>query len=104
VTEPSGTLPAANARLVPPASISIILTAMTIYGNHLVTDDPVSQPMVIGGGFVILSLAVMNTVSSGLADVFALLLFIVAFLRYGPAVLTAIGIVTLGGGSTSGTT
>lgn len=98
-----GTLPSANARLIPPASVSIILSAMTIYANHLITDEPVGEPVIVGGGFVILSLAVMNTIASGLADVFALLLLVVIFLKYGLTILNAVGIATLGGGS-NGTT
>jgi hypothetical protein len=82
---------------MPPAAVSLLLSAMTIYGNSLVTDTSVSEPVVVGGGFVIICLAVVNTVSTGMADVFALLLFIVIFLKYGLGILNAIGIATQGG-------
>jgi len=85
-----------NVRLLPPASVSILLSALTIYGHYLVTDEEISANVVVGGGFVILCLAVVNTMSTGLADTFALLLFIVLFIKYGPAILTAIGIATQG--------
>lgn len=99
--EPS-TLPSGQARLVPPAAVSLILSAMTIYGGHIVDDVPINQHVVVGGGFVILSLAVVNTISPGLADVFALLLFVAVFLKYGLGILVAIGIAA--GGSSDGTT
>lgn len=95
--QPIGQGLAGQTRFMPPASVSILLSALTIYGHHLATNQEIDAPVVIGGGFVIICLAVVNTVSTGAADVFALLLFIVIFLKYGPAVLTAIGIATQGG-------
>jgi len=96
MTAPEPILPHAGVKLVPPASVSIILSAMTIYANSLATDQPVTERVVVGGGFVIISLAVMNTVSPGLANTFALLIFIAIFLKYGLTVLIAIGAATGG--------
>lgn len=90
----SAGLPESNARLIPPASVSVILSALTIYGGYLVGESSVSEPVVVGGCFLILCLAVMNTISPGLADTFALLLFIVIFLKYGLKILEAIGVAT----------
>lgn len=87
---------AGQTRVVPPANVTIILSVITIYGSHLVTNAPISQQMVVGGAFVILALAVTNTVNPGLADMFSLLLFIVIFLKYGVSILTGIGIATQG--------
>jgi hypothetical protein len=95
--QPMGQGLAGQTRFMPPASVSILLSALTIYGNHLATNNEIKANVVVGGGFVIIVLAVINTMSTGMADVFALLLFIVIFLKYGPAVLTAIGIATQGG-------
>jgi hypothetical protein len=67
---------------------------MTLYGGYLVGEASVSEPVVVGGCFLILCLAVMNTISPGLADTFALLLFIVIFLKYGLKILEAIGVAT----------
>jgi hypothetical protein len=97
MSAPMGQGLAGETHFMPPASVSLLLSAMTIYGNHLATNQAISSRVVIGGGFVVISLAIVNTMSTGMADVFALLLFIVIFLKYGPAVLTAIGIATQGG-------
>jgi ABC-type multidrug transport system permease subunit len=81
--------------------VSLILSALTIYGGHIVADAPINEHVIVGGGFVILSLAVVNAITPGLADVFALLLFIVVFLKYGLEILVAIGIAA---GGSNGTT
>jgi hypothetical protein len=93
---------AGEVHLMPPASVSLLLSAMTIYANSLATDTSVTENVVIGGGFVVISLAIVNTISTGLADVFALLLFIVIFLKYGLTILTAIGVAQTG--TSDGTT
>lgn len=90
-------LPDSNVHLVPPAAVSLILSAMTIYGASITNQTTISEGKVVGGSFVILSLAVVHTISPGLADTFALLLFVVIFLTYGLRILQAIGISAAGG-------
>jgi hypothetical protein len=89
--EPNG-LPAANARVIPPASVSVILGVITVYAGHVVEDTPVTESVVIGGGFLILGLSVMHYVSPGFSDVFALLILVAITLRYGVGILQGIGL------------
>ena len=94
--DPGTGLPPAQARVVPPASVSIILSVITVYAGHVVEDAPITERIVVGGAFLVLGLSVMHYVSPGLADVFALLIFIVILLRYGVGILTNIGLVAGG--------
>ena len=95
--EPSASgLPPAQARVIPPASVSVILGVITVYAGHVVEDQPVTERVVVGGAFLVLGLSVMHYVSPGLADVFALLIFIVILIRYGVGILTNIGLATGG--------
>lgn len=94
--DPGTGLPPAQARVIPPASVSILLGVITVYAGHVVEDAPVSERVVVGGAFLILGLSVMHYVSPGLADVFALLIFIVILLRYGVGILQNIGLATGG--------
>jgi len=76
--------------------VSIILSVITVYAGHVVEDAPITERIVVGGAFLVLGLSVMHYVSPGLADVFALLIFIVILLRYGVGILTNIGLVAGG--------
>lgn len=95
--DPGTGLPPAEARVVPPASVSVILSVITVYAGHVVEDQPITERVVVGGAFLVLGLSVMHYVSPGLADVFALLIFIVILLRYGVGIFQAIGLSTSGG-------
>lgn len=95
MTQPNG-LPEADARVVPPAAVSVMLGVLTVYGGHVVEDTPITERIVIGGAFLILGLSVMHSVSPGLSDVFALLILIVIVLRYGVGILQNIGLSTQG--------
>lgn len=94
--DPGTGLPPADARVIPPASVSVILGVITVYAGHVVENQPVTERVVVGGAFLVLSLSVMHYVSPGLADVFALLIFIVILLRYGVGIFRAIGLSTGG--------
>lgn len=95
--EPGGNgLPAANARVVPPAAVSVLLGVITVYAGHVVEDSPITERIVVGGAFLVLGLSVMHYISPGLADVFALLIFIVILLRYGVGIFTNIGLASGG--------
>lgn len=96
--EPSG-LPDANVRVIPPASVSIILAALTVYGGSVTDQNTISEGVVVGGCFVILCLAFIHSISPGFADTFALLLFVVIFLKYGLGILQAIGVAASGSDS-----
>lgn len=92
--DPGTGLPPAQARVIPPASVSVILGVITVYAGHVVEDTPITERVVVGGAFLVLALSVMHYVSPGLADVFALLIFIVILIRYGVGILTNIGLAT----------
>lgn len=94
--DPGTGLPPAEARVVPPASVSVILGVITVYAGHVVENQPVGERVVVGGAFLVLGLSVMHYISPGLADVFALLIFIVILLRYGVGIFRAIGLSTGG--------
>lgn len=96
MTEPAGLPAEANARVIPPAGVSVILGIITVYAGHVVEDQPVNERLVIGGSFLVLCLSVMHVVSPGLADVFALLILIALVLRYGVGILQSIGLSTSG--------
>lgn len=94
--DPGTGLPPAEARIIPPASVSVLLGVITVYAGHVVENAPITERVVVGGAFLVLGLSVMHTVSPGLTDVFALLIFIVILLRYGVGILQNIGLATGG--------
>ena len=75
------------------ASTSLILTGLTITGGRIAQDvSPLySDPMIVGGMIVVFGIAGMNTISPSLAGAFSLLIFVSAFLYYGPSLMTSLG-------------
>ncbi|MGH3570870.1 MAG: hypothetical protein ACRDUW_03425 [Pseudonocardiaceae bacterium] len=72
--------------------------------------DPIfTDRMIVGGMMLVFGVAAANTLSPKFAATFALLIFVAAFLAYGPALMTAIGFEvgstgTTQTGNTTGTT
>lgn len=77
----------------PKAAVSFILTGLTVTGGRMVRDqEPILTDRIIVGGMVyVLGLAIMNQYSVDFTDVFALLVFIAAFLIYGMDLMRAVG-------------
>lgn len=96
MTDPMSGLPDANARVIPPAGISVIMGAIVVYAGHVTEDTPITERVVVGGVFLVVSLSFMHAVSPGLSDVFALLVLVALVLRYGVGILRSIGLSTAG--------
>jgi hypothetical protein len=81
------------------ASTPLLLTFLTVGGGRIAeNNDPVfTSRIVVGGTIVILGVAMTNAFSPQLATAFALLILVVAFLRYGISLMRSIGF-QVGGG------
>lgn len=91
LTAPSRPAPAAT-RYLPPAGISLLLAAGTVWLGKEIREEPINERIVISGGFLIFSIAYINLFSHSFANAFALLLFIVVVLKYGIDILQYTGL------------
>lgn len=82
----------AATRYLPPAGISLLLAGGTIWLGRQVREEPITERLVISGGFVVLTIAYINLFSHAFANAFALLLFIAVVLNYGLDILTHTGL------------
>lgn len=96
MTNPS-VLPSGEARLFPPAGVTLILAAGTVWAGRVVQDKPITEQIVIAGAFVVLATAVVNQISPGFAAAFSMLIFVAVVLVYGIDILTSVGLSTQNG-------
>ncbi|MGE3429261.1 MAG: hypothetical protein AB7I44_21140 [Hyphomicrobiaceae bacterium] len=92
MSSPEPVIPSAQVRIFPPAGISLILAAGTVWAGRTVRDEPITEGLVVAGSFIVISTAIVNQVSRGFAAAFAALIFIAAFLAYGLDILRSIGV------------
>jgi hypothetical protein len=91
------TLPSGEANFFPPAGISLILSAGTVWAGRTAQDKPITEALVISGVFIVLATAVVHTMAPGFADAFSMLIFVAVFLAYGLDILISVGIATQNG-------
>lgn len=91
LTAPQRPAPSAT-RYLPPAGISLLLASGTVWLGKEIREEPINERLVISGGFIILSIAVINLFSHSLANAFALLILIAVALKYGIEILINTGL------------
>jgi hypothetical protein len=79
-------------RYFPPAGISLLLSSGTVWLGKEIREEPITERLVISGGFIILSIAYINLFSHAFANAFALLIFIAVGLKYGIDILEHTGL------------
>lgn len=88
------TLPSGEVNLFPPAGVSLMLAAGTVWAGRVVEDKPITEQLVVAGAFIVLATAIVHAMAPGFADAFSLLIFIAVFLAYGLEILVSVGIAT----------
>lgn len=83
---------ASFTRFLPPAGISLLLASGTIWLGREIKEQPITERLIISGGFIVLTIAYINLFSHALANAFALLIFLSAGLIYGIDILTHTGL------------
>lgn len=96
MSTPEPVLPPAQVRVFPPAGVSLMLAAGTVWAGHVVRDEPITERLIVGGSFIVLATAIANQISRGFAQAFSMLIFVVVVLAYGVDILTSIGLTTKG--------
>ena len=92
-----GVVPPAEVRFFPPAGVSLLLAAGTVWAGRTVKDQPITEHIVVAGAFIILATAIVNQISSGFAAAFSMLIFVATVLAYGLDILISVGIATQNG-------
>lgn len=79
--------------LVPLASTSLILSALTVSAGRTIRGESVTTPKLVTA-FVVILLIIMfaNQLDPAFAATLAMLIFVAVFLEYGPDLFTYIGV------------
>lgn len=96
MSSPQPVIPPAEVRIFPPAGVSLILAAGTVWAGRTIRDEPITEGLVVAGSFIVFATAVVAQISRGFAAAFAALLFVVAFLAYGMDILRSVGAASKG--------
>jgi hypothetical protein len=73
-------------------TIALASTAIVV-GGQWAQDKPLTPRVIVAGGFLAFSLALMDAFSSDLARGFAILILVIAMLAYGVPIVERLGLI-----------